>query len=221
MGTSPLDSPVENRQPLREAVYQRLRKAIVEGHLKPGERLVETRIAERLHVSRLPVREAFRRLEQENLVRASSQGMVVTEITATKVEETYAIRAVLEGLCCRLAAQQITPQEAERLRASVDRTHQAIEGGDLEAITAATEEFHELLLEISRNATLKNLLSQVRDSVLRYRYATIPLEGRASELLREHRMIADAILAHDAERAEQLARQHILAAGRRLVASLR
>ena len=220
MSESPLDSPIAGRRMLREAVYQRLRKAIIAGHLRPGERLVETRLAARLNVSRNPVREALRRLEQEQLVCASSQGMIVSEITATKVQEVYAIRAVLEGLCCRLAAENATPQQVGELRATVERARQAVEAGDIAGLTTCSEQFHDLLLQASRNATLTSVLGQVRDSVLRYRYATIPLAGRAREMVDEHTVIAEAIAAADPARAEQAMRDHISEAGRRLVASL-
>lgn len=220
MSQGPLDSPIEGKRPLRESVYLRLKQAIVEGKLQPGERLIETTIAQRLGVSRNPVREALRRLEQEQLVTASSKGMVVSSITRASIEEVYAVRAVLEALGCRLAAHYITAQEKERLRDILQRSRQAIRAHDIETLTACDIEFHDVLMSASRNATLKKMLDQLRDSVRRFRTASIALPGRPQEVLRDHTAIAEAVCTGDARRAEALVRDHIQQAAQRLLESL-
>ncbi len=221
MTPGPLGSPIQEHRPLRELVYQRLKQAIIEGQLRPGEHLVETKIAARLGVSRVPVREAIRSLERENLVSPSPKGMVVSSFTRIDIEEVYAVRAVLEALGCRLAAQRITPSDKAELRQILKRSRQAISAKDISALTACDIEFHDILITASGNATLKKTLNQLRDSVRRFRAASIALPGRPEEVLQDHVAIAQAVMAGDAERAETLVYDHIVQASRRLLASMK
>lgn len=219
--TKPLDPPIAQRGPLRESVYLRLKQEIVDGQLQPGEHLVETKIAERLGVSRNPVREALRRLEQEQLVTASWKGMVVGSLTRESIQEVYAVRAVLEALGCRLAAQYITPAEKAQLRDVIKRSRQAVAAHDLDSLTDCDIEFHEILITASRNATLKKTINQLRDSVRRFRGVSIALPGRPEEVVRDHAEIAQAVMAGDAGHAESLVHDHICQASQRLLSSLK
>jgi DNA-binding GntR family transcriptional regulator len=220
MPAGPLDSPIRNRRPLRETVYQRLKEAILEGQLEPGQHLVETDLAARLGVSRNPVREALRKLEQEQLVLASTQGLIVSSLTPERIEEIYGIRAVLEAQSCELAAARITPEECERLRQCLDCARSAIENEDLRGLTQCDIEFHEILISAARNATLKRVLDQLREYVYRMRYASTALRGRPQEVLRDHSEIAQAVIAGDAQLAGELVHRHVVAAGQRLATSL-
>ncbi|MBI4790168.1 MAG: GntR family transcriptional regulator [Chloroflexi bacterium] len=221
MSSSALDSPIEERRPLREEVYARLKQAIIEGQLPPGAHLIETKLAERFGVSRVPVREAIRSLERESLVSPSAKGMVVSSFTRTSINEVYTVRAALEALGCRLAAQHITPEEKARLPEILECSRRAIADDDIAALTACDIEFHEVLIAASRNATLSKVLAQLRDSVRRYRSASIALRGRPQEVLRDHTAIAKAVIAGDAERAETLVHDHILEAADRLLETLK
>lgn len=217
----PLDSPIRGHPPLREVVYQRLKRAIIEGQLCPGERLVETKLAQLLGVSRVPIREAIRRLEQEQLVTSSGKGMVVSSLTRESIEQVYAVRATLEALGCRLAAARVQRADADQLREILERSRRAVEKNDLKSLTACDVEFHTALIALSANATLIKVLDQLRDSVLRFRYASIALPDRPQQVLRDHMMIAKAVIAGDGDRAEKLVYEHILQAAERLLASLR
>lgn len=219
MATGPLDSQIEDRRPLREVVYHRLKDAIIEGQLRPGEHLVETKLAERLGVSRAPVREAILSLERENLVRPSTRGKIVSSFTREGIEEVYTVRATLERLACGLAARHITAKEKEQLRDILERSKKAVAAKDLVALTATDIEFHDVLIRAGGNATLRKVLDQLRDSVRRFRLASIALPGRPREVLKDHTAIAEAVIRGDAERAEQLVFEHILQAGSRLVES--
>ena len=221
MPQSALDTPIEERRPLREEVYARLKQAIIEGQLPPGEHLIETKLAERFGVSRVPVREAIRSLERENLVSPSAKGMVVSSFTRTSINEVYTVRAALEALACQLAAKHITPEEKELLPQILERSRRAIADNDIAALTACDIEFHEVLIAAGRNATLNKVLAQLRDSVRRYRSASIALPGRPQEVLRDHTAIAKAVIAGDAERAETLVHDHILEAADRLLDTLK
>jgi DNA-binding GntR family transcriptional regulator len=215
------ESTIQSNRPLHDQVYQRLKQAIIAGRLQPGEHLVETKIAQQLGVSRNPVREAIRRLEQEQLVSAAGKGMVVGSLTRTSIEEVYAIRAVLEALGCRLAAQHITKEQGDRLREILEHSRAAIAADDLKALTTYDIEFHKVLIDASRNATLKKVLDQLRDSVLRFRTASIALPGRPKQVLKDHTAIAKAVIAGDGARAEVLVHDHILQASQRLLESLK
>ncbi len=221
MPPSLLGTPIQEHRPLREVVYQRLKQAIIEGQLHPGEHLVETKIAERLGVSRVPVREAIRSLERENLVSPSPKGMVVSCYTRVDIEEVYAVRAVLEALGCRLAAQHMTPAEKAQLRQILKRSREAVNSKNIAALTDCDIEFHDALIAASRNATLTKTLNQLRDSVRRFRAASIALPGRPEEVLRDHIAIAQAVMAGDAERAETLVYDHIVQASQRLLTSMK
>jgi DNA-binding GntR family transcriptional regulator len=216
----PLDTPIEQHLPKREAVYLRLKQAIVEGQLAPGQHLVETEVAARLGVSRNPVREALRKLEQEQLVYASTQGMVVSSISTKTIEEVYGIRALLEGWGCRLAAHHITPLESEHLLQVLARSRAAVEAGDVIGLTGWDVQFHGALIHASRNTTLAKMLDQLRDYVLRFRVLSLSLPGRPEEVLRDHTRIAEAVIAGRGEEAERLVHQHLEEAVLRLLESL-
>ncbi len=221
MPDRPLDSPIEERRPLREEVYSRLKQAIIEGELPPGEHLVETKLAERFGVSRVPVREAILSLERERLVTASSQGMVVSSFTRKSIEEAYAIRALLEAHGCRLAARLITPAAKDRLNAILDQSREAIAANDMALLTACDIELHEVLINASGNATLKNLLDQLPDSMRRFRIASLTFHRHPEQVLADHRKIVNAVVAGNAKRAETLMHDHILRAAQRLLTSLK
>ncbi len=220
MPDRPLDSPIEERRPLREEVYARLKQAIIDGQLPPGEHLVETKLAERFGVSRVPVREAILSLEREHLVTASSQGMVVSSFTRKSIEEAYAIRALLEAHGCQLAAQRITLEDKDRLREILDQSGEALAANDLALLTACDIELHDVLINASGSATLKNLLDQLPDSMRRFRIASLTFHRHPEQVLADHRRIVNAVIGGKAKRAETLMHDHILRAAQRLLASL-
>lgn len=215
-----LDSPIHDRRSLRQEVYQRLKEAIIEGQLRPGEHLVESKIAERLGVSRVPVREAMLALEREDLVCSSGKGMVVSSFSREGIEQVYAVRAALEALGATLAAEHITPKEKQRLLDILSRSRRAVDQKDTVALTEWDIEFHDVLIGASHNATLKRMLEQLRDSVRRFRTASIALPGRPEEVLKDHTEIAQVVISGDTERAGALARKHVLEAARRLLDSI-
>ena len=218
---NPLNSPIEGQRKLRQVVYARLKQAIIEGQLVPGEHLVENKIAEGLGVSRNPVREALHRLEQEQLVAASAKGLVVSSISRTSIEEIYAIRAVLEALGCRLASKKITPEEKKQLRQILARSRACVASNDIPGLTACDIEFHDALIAASRNETLKKVLDQLRDSVRRLRIVSTSLPGRPKQVLSDHTAIANAVFDGDGARAQKLVHAHILQAAQILLANLK
>ncbi len=205
------------RQPLQTQVYLALRKAIVNGKLAPGSKLVEGQLAARLNVSRNPIREALRKLEQDGLVtHTPNHGVTVAKMSTQQAAEIAVVREELEGLSCRLAAQNITPQGIADLRQILAGSAASIAAGDIDELIATENGFHERLAKLSGNETLSRLLAGLRDAILRFRRMAITLPDRPEEVLREHSQIVDALEAQDAALAERLARQHIRVASRRL-----
>ena len=134
--------------PLRDVVFNTLRKAILTGTLKPGERLMEVHLANKLGVSRTPVREAFRQLELEGLIQiVPNKGAYVTGITTKDVKDIYMIRSSLEGMCARLATEHITKEQMEELEENVYLASFHASKGHMEQMAELDNRFHHILYE--------------------------------------------------------------------------
>jgi DNA-binding GntR family transcriptional regulator len=201
---------LENYKPLREIVFEHLREAIIKGKLRPGERLMEMQLADEMGVSRTPVREAIRKLELEGLViMIPRRGAYVADLSIKDVAETFEIRSALEALAASLAAERITPEEAEEMERILVRIGAAIEEDDMQQLVALDEEYHNLLYKASRNDRLMQILNNLREQIQRFRVTTLAVPGRVRGALQEHRNIAEAISERNAELAHQLALEHI------------
>lgn len=195
---------------LQHVVYQWIKEAILSGRLDPGSRIVEQTLSKELGVSRSPLREALRRLEQEGLVRASPRhGVSVTAPSEREVDEIYAVRTALEALAARLAAPRFDAKVAARLGEVLDRQARSIGRGDLEGAARADALFHEAILRSTENTRLVGIATELADFVRRVRLAVLAQPGRAAAVIREHRQILDALAAHDAARAERHMTDHI------------
>ncbi len=200
---------LSQRRPLRDEAYVVLRQAILSGQFKPGDRLVERRVAAELGLSRSPVREAFRRLEQDRLVTVARQGVVVQGLTPRDVEELYQIRQQLEALAARLAARQFAPEHLPRLEEILSRTVEAIAANDSAAISAEGIKFHEALADIGDNCHLKWLLASITEEIHRFRTLYLNIPARSQSALQEHRQILAAVAAHDQDLAGRLMAEHV------------
>jgi DNA-binding GntR family transcriptional regulator len=200
--------PLENLQSLRERIAARLRQAIIAGDLPPGSRLMEPELARRLGVSRTPLREAIRQLEAEGLVTAVPRmGSFVSEVSPQDVEETYAIRAVLEGLAARQAAGNPDPGKAGKLRPILAEL--ARKTSDYRVYHEAAGRFHEAIFALSRNQRLQSMYHSLTHQVARFRTLSLAVPRRPEVSLRQHRRIAEAILRSREGEAERLMREHI------------
>ena len=212
---------VNSYQPLREIVCEVLRDAIRSGILKPGEWLKENDLADELLVSRTPVREAIRKLEQEGyVVTVPRRGAYVASVSIRDINEIFEIRAALEALACELAAERITDEEQERLERLLVGIGRAIEEHDMERIVRTDIEFHELLYQAARNERLLVIIGNLREQLTRFRSASMSFPGRLKETLEEHREIVDAIAQGDVQGAKQAAEAHMEKAERTLLLSM-
>ena len=209
-------------RPLREEAYDAVRRAIVQGELSPGIRIVETELAGRLGISRTPVREALRKLEAEGFIsKGHGSSLVVSAMSPEEVEETFRIRAALEGLAVRLAAERATPEGIALLEGVLKRSETALDGEAPERLLEWNTRFHDGLNVLSGSVQLQQLLQAIHDKILRYRRITLEVGRTRKVWLQEHRAILQAIKDHDPARAERLIVAHVLRKKETVLAYLR
>jgi DNA-binding GntR family transcriptional regulator len=211
--------PGEKRVPLGRQVAAALRRAILTGRYRPGERLVEDRLSLEFNVSRVPVREAIKTLAAEGLVvPMPKRGARVAELSREFGLELVEVRATLEGLNARLAARRHDPAVIARLRDVLDRGTKAARHGALDDLVHLNAEYHELLAVAGNNRVLQDIMRPLRDRTdLVFRRNTAE---RAAEDWREHASILSAIVSGDEELATLLATRHVHRAARDRLGSL-
>ncbi|PVE23007.1 GntR family transcriptional regulator [Microvirga sp. KLBC 81] len=197
-----------NGLPLSEAVFRSLCQALRVGLYRPGDRLREEDVAQRLKVSRTPVREAFGRLMAKGLVEpAGGRGLIVRSLGITEVLELYAMREILEGAAARLAAQHASQLEIEALL-DLENAFEA-RASDPAEMARLNRALHEAIFRAARNRYLDSALQELQDGIALLGVTTFSITGRPSTAAKEHRALIEAIAARDADRAERLARLHI------------
>jgi DNA-binding GntR family transcriptional regulator len=206
---------------MQEIVYDTIREAIQIGRYAPGQRLVADDLAQELGTSRMPVREALRRLEVAGLVSITPhRGAIVSELSAKEIVEIYHIRAVLEGLATRLAAPQLTPADFDHLNAAIAAMAASASDPDLDQMLRRNREFHITIWEAAHAGRLQELLENLYDASHRYRNISILLPGRLAQVIQEHRQIVQALTAGDVASAERLANEHHANTAQRLLVEL-
>jgi len=208
---------------LFEQIHQVLWDKIRNGEIVPGQRLKDVEWAQRLGVSRTPVREAMRKMQQEGvLIPLSQGGYEVRGSSRRDLIELYRCRAVLEALATEEAAERCDAKQAKRLEELIGRCDEAIARGDLDAAFSLNTAFHTAIIELSNNAHLGNLLDALRKLVFFYRAALLEnsrndVENRALYIERlrikqaHHRKILSALKKKDGARAAELMRNHVRA----------
>ena len=213
---------LDSYKPLREVVFETLREAIINGTLKPGERMMEIQLAEQLGVSRTPVREAIRKLELEGfVVKIPRKGAYVAGISLKDIADVFEVRAAMEGLAAGLAAERITAEELEEMERLLVRIGEHIEANRLEEVVEMDTLFHEALYKASRNLKLEQILQNLREQIQRFRSTSLAFPGRMREALEEHKKIVEAISERNAALAQQLAQEHIENAENSMLEALR
>ena len=197
--------------PLRDLVFNTLRQARLKGELKPGERLMEIQLAEKLGVSRTPIREAIRKLELEGLVlMIPRKGAEVAKISHKSLQDVLEVRGALEELATDLACQRITDEELESLRKAEAHFKQVVSsGGNEMQIAEADEAYHDIIYNASGNKKLVQMINNLREQMYRYRLEYIKDEAKRGTLISEHEKILEAIRLRDIIRAKALMKEHI------------
>jgi len=194
---------------LADQVFEKLENDIITGVYARGEILTELKLVEDLGVSRTPIREALRRLEQERLITESGKGSVVLGITLEDLMDIMNIRQRIEGLAAYYATKNLTPEGLEKLRAISQLQNFYYEQRDVEHLRQMDDQFHEAIYELSGRTVIRDTLQPLHKKTQRYRKISLEVEDRIANSNREHHQIFQAIAAGDAEQAEKLIQQHI------------
>ena len=198
-------------------VQKELERMILAGDLPAGGKLNEAAIAELLGVSRGPVREAFRALEESGLVRLEkNRGVFVRQIDVGEADQIYELRCVLDEFVGRRVAQTVTPEIARELRARVDRMEKATAADDVDTYHRVNLEFHDRLVELAGNAKLLLMYRRLVNELNLYRRASLAQVGTLPVSTREHREIVNRIAAGDAAAAGRALQEHVLASRDRM-----
>jgi DNA-binding GntR family transcriptional regulator len=187
--------------------YDMILGAIDEGLYRPGDRLVESDLAERFGVSRTPIREALQRLETQSLLTRDGRSLIVSSLDHSQMAELYTVRTELEGLAARLAARHAAEEEVRVLAEMVEEDHALL--GDPQAMSRANRRFHKQIHLASHNRFLVQQLDLVHRSMALMAPTSLAIEGRGERALAEHAAIVAAIAARDEEAANQALRAHI------------
>ncbi len=187
--------------------YKLILDAIDVGVYKPGDRLVESELAERFGVSRTPIREALQRLETQSLLTRDGRSLIVASLDHNQLAELYVVRAELEGLAARLAARHATAEEIRILRRMIEDDGALL--NDPEAMSRANRRFHKQIHLASHNRYLVQQLDLVHRSMALLASTSIAAEGRPAETVAEHSAIVEAIAAGDGDTAYQRLKDHI------------
>jgi DNA-binding GntR family transcriptional regulator len=202
----------EDYMPLREVVFMTLRRQILRGELKPGERLMEISLANKLGVSRTPIREAIRMLEHEGLVvMVPRRGAHVAEITRQELNDVLEIRKTLEVLAIQRACANMTDRDIRQLREAEEAFAILVErkDADITALGEADEHFHDIIYQGTNNRRLIQILNNLREQMYRFRVEYLKDIDIRQMLVREHDAIVKALEIRDTEEAVRLVTMHI------------
>ncbi|KAA0012060.1 GntR family transcriptional regulator [Billgrantia pellis] len=199
----------EDLSPIRDKVYAYLKDAILRGEYKAGDRLVERVLAEKLNISRTPIREALFRLETQRFVRTvPRKGVVVNEITQAEILEVFMILASLESLAARLAAQKVNDEIAAEIDQLIAEMDEALQDGGDDAVELNIK-YNDLIGRAAGNPKLHEMLVDLKDYVRAFSNLSTALPGRTKEALREHQDILGAIRGGEEDLAESFTRIHL------------
>ena len=199
------------KRSLGRSVYERLKRAIIQGDFSPGSRVVESRVANALGISRTPVREAIHKLEREDLLRQDPKGgFFVVGLTRADIEETFGIRSVLESYAAKLAAIRHLDGELRPLEKKLGVFQENLDRGDLNVLPHINTEFHDLLYGLSRSPKLIKMINDLRDHIYRFRLVILKIKSTAELSHNDHRLMLEAMRDRDTDGVERLVKEHIL-----------
>lgn len=196
--------------PLRDVVFKTLREAILRGDLKPGERLMELQLAAKLGVSRTPIREAIRMLQQEGLaVTIPRRGAEVAAMTEKEMEDVLQVREALEILAVQLASEKITKEQIAELEERLKAFEQAVETAEVKQIAQSDIDFHDLIYTAAENPRLVVLLNNLREQIYRYRVEYLKDEKNYPRLIEEHRQIMQGLKERNEQYVVEMTKKHM------------
>jgi DNA-binding GntR family transcriptional regulator len=203
--------PVGKPRSMGDTAYDTLKEAIIKGTLVQGQKLIETQLSGQMNVSRVPVREAMKKLERDGLVeKTDKRGFVVRTISKEEIGETFGIRALLESYAALLATERVDDGLIRRLEESIDTYKQVLETGDTDKLMQLNTQFHEIIYKASGSQKLYGLINNFRDFIYRYRRPLLNCPDFARLSLSDHEEMVAAMRERDQEKVEQLVKRHIL-----------
>ena len=209
MGTD-FEVTMDEYLPLRDVVFNTLRQAILRGELKPGERLMEIQLANKLGVSRTPIREAIRKLELEGLVvMIPRKGAEVAKITVRDLKDALEVRMAIDSLSVKLACERLDEDDKTEIKQACVAFREAVKSKNVQAIVEGDERFHNTIYRASKNQKLITIAMNLREQVYRYRFEYVKDFSYHENLIREHDQITEAILKGDVETAQKIMKEHI------------
>ena len=206
-----LDNSFRERKSLGQDVFEYLKKAIIDQTIEPGSRLVESKIADMLGISRTPLREAFHKLEREDWIeKISSGGFQVVTLTKDDIEQTFGIRSVLEAYAARLAAENYQDKDLAPLEKKMKEYQKCLGTKDSDKLQRINTQFHDLLYSLSKSPKLIKMINQLRAQISIFRQIILKQEEFAYKSNDDHVKMLDAIKNRDGQTVEKLVRQHII-----------
>ena len=207
-----LDNSFAERRSLGHDVFEYLKNAIIDQTIMPGSRLVESKIADMLGISRTPLREALHKLEREDWIeKIPSGGFQVVTLTREDIEQTFGIRSVLEAYAARLAAENCRDKDLIPLEKKMKEYQKCLElNKDSDKLQIINTQFHDLLYALSKSAKLIKMINQLRAQISRFRRIILKQDDYAQKSNDDHIRMLEAIKDRDGEAVEQLVRAHIL-----------
>jgi DNA-binding GntR family transcriptional regulator len=202
---------IEDLKPLREKIASSIRDSIIEGKIKPGERLLEPVVAKYLGVSRTPLREAFLQLESEGFLKFNPRkGALVTETSLKDAEETYQIKGTLEALAAKLATEHLTENEIDEIHHLNEKMRliSISNNKDYKTFLELNSIFHQKIYERCGNDKLKKMIQTLRNQTLRYNFIFLSLMSHLEESVSEHSLIIQAIRNRNADDLEYYIKKH-------------
>lgn len=217
-----MQSDTKGGHSLRSKTYYRLKESILNGEYKPGDNLIEMKLAKELGVSRTPIREAFRQLELEGLVYSiPNKGVIVEGVTKQDVEDIYTIRKMVEGLAARWASQKITPSQLQELKDILGLMEYYTQKGQHDKLSELDSKFHDIIFQATKSRPLESILTNFHHFIQKARMVSIGYTGRANHSLEEHAEIYKALEASDPDAAEQAIVRHVDSARANLIPYLK
>lgn len=208
--TTSLFQPMMESRPIREIAYEVLKHAIITGEIPAGERIVETDYAERLHISRTPLREALRKLERDGLVEyVLRRGVVVRAFTIADVEEIYTIRNALEMLTLPAIVKNATEEDIAALKEHLREMDEVMAHGDIETLSPMARAFHSQLTGLCRQNRILRVIEGQDEFITRFSAMAIRQENRRTQAHEEHYKLVEYVEKRDLEHLEKLMRKHI------------
>ena len=210
MGDLMITEQISEVKQLRDIIFEYLRQEILEGNLKPDDRLIERDIAVKLNVSRTPIREALRKLELEGYVEhVPRKGVVVHGFNINEIEEIFDIRKELECLVVRKAISNISDHDIQILKVILADIENEENEDQVQLTVKGLKEFDEVILNMTKMPLLNNFVHSLQESLMRYKKINLSDAPRRMNAISEHKAILQAIIARDASQAEKLTMEHI------------